>query len=80
SVSVRVPRLAPRKDVLHHAVVPVRHGPYLKKPPLAFKHPFGTIIASTYYCYTEPQTNKPMHQLKGTQPTTTITNELPTLR
>ncbi|MFM7989975.1 MAG: hypothetical protein ACKPKO_62740, partial [Candidatus Fonsibacter sp.] len=31
-----------------------------------FKHPFGTSIASTYYCYTEPQTNQPMYQRKGT--------------
>ncbi|MFM7985762.1 MAG: hypothetical protein ACKPKO_41255, partial [Candidatus Fonsibacter sp.] len=58
----------------------VRHGPYLGKPPLASTHPFITIIASTYDCYTEQQTNQSMYQLKGTQPTTTITNELPTLR
>ncbi|MFM7987176.1 MAG: hypothetical protein ACKPKO_48480, partial [Candidatus Fonsibacter sp.] len=57
----------------------VRHGPYLRKPPLAHSS-FSTITASTYYCYTEPQTNQSMYQLKRTQPITTITNELPALR
>ncbi|MFM7989310.1 MAG: hypothetical protein ACKPKO_59350, partial [Candidatus Fonsibacter sp.] len=51
-----------------------------KETASRFKHPFGTIIASTYYCYTEPQTNQSMYQLKGTEPITNITNELPTLR